>query len=274
MPARSISSRRFCSLEATASGEPLCATAPEADAILLIPTAKAQWPNLDVPAQIGRFSPESDLGRALSIVSRPLVAFYHSDAQDEILFSSAETKMQRFTAVGGAVDTLECLVLALCTDGRKDACCAKFGFPLLRALSNVPELLVLQVSHLGGCRFAPTVLFLSSGHCYGRLTSASVLATVEAERAGRLYPETFRGSVYGSELDCWALLAWQQRFGYVPALSALTSTKEGSLVRVIEHERGDQLVLEERCVRYPLFSGCSHLTKERLVDRLIYDTFS
>ena len=42
----------------------------------------------------------------------------------------------------------------------------------------------------------------------------------------------------------------------------------------IEHERGDQLVLEERCVRYPLFSGCSHLTKERLVDRLIYDTFS
>ncbi|NJN94233.1 MAG: sucrase ferredoxin [Anaerolineales bacterium] len=64
--------------------------------------------------------------------------------------------------------------LLVCTHGSRDACCGKFGFPAFQALqryaAHTPNLFrVWRTSHFGGHRFAPTVLDLPEGRCWGHL---------------------------------------------------------------------------------------------------------
>jgi hypothetical protein len=64
--------------------------------------------------------------------------------------------------------------ILVCTHGARDACCAKFGFPLYRSLVETIRRRGLAVrawrcSHLGGHRFAPTLLDLPEGRLFGRV---------------------------------------------------------------------------------------------------------
>lgn len=65
--------------------------------------------------------------------------------------------------------------LLICTHGAVDAACAKFGFPLYRALRNRAEAItedqvrVWRVTHFGGHVFAPTLLELPSGRYWAYL---------------------------------------------------------------------------------------------------------
>jgi hypothetical protein len=78
----------------------------------------------------------------------------------------------------------------VCTHGARDACCGKFGFPLYRRFGQLAagttDLRVWRTSHLGGHRFAPTLLDLPSGRLYGRVThdDAGVILRGGAELAG------------------------------------------------------------------------------------------
>jgi len=63
-------------------------------------------------------------------------------------------------------------VLFLCTNGRRDACCAEFGRALLGELGRDER--VWEISHLGGHRFAPTGLTLPDGVMPGRLDKTRV----------------------------------------------------------------------------------------------------
>lgn len=78
----------------------------------------------------------------------------------------------------------------VCTHGARDACCGRFGYPLYRELSGLAlqagvaggplagPVRVWRSSHLGGHRFAPTLLDLPSGRMFGRMAAgdaASVL---------------------------------------------------------------------------------------------------
>jgi len=80
----------------------------------------------------------------------------------------------------------------VCTHGSRDSCCGKLGVPLLQAARALNKRAVHECSHLGGHRFAPTVLLLPEWRVYGR---------VPPERAGdlldgRLSAEFLRGSCY------------------------------------------------------------------------------
>lgn len=61
--------------------------------------------------------------------------------------------------------------IAVCTHGTRDACCASFGFPMYlklhTAAATLPTTRVWRCSHLGGHRFAPTMLDLPSGRSWG-----------------------------------------------------------------------------------------------------------
>jgi hypothetical protein len=63
----------------------------------------------------------------------------------------------------------------VCTNGRRDQCCAVSGRALLRR-SQSP---VWECTHLGGHRFAPVVLRLADGYMFGRVTD-EVLAGISA----------------------------------------------------------------------------------------------
>lgn len=58
-------------------------------------------------------------------------------------------------------------MLFVCTNGKRDTCCAVNGLAIVRALNSDR---VLETTHLGGHRFAPTALLLPHNIILGRLT--------------------------------------------------------------------------------------------------------
>ena len=65
----------------------------------------------------------------------------------------------------------------VCTHGKRDRCCAQRGLPVFAAIVREVGDAAWQTTHLGGHRFAATLLVLPAGICYGR---------VEAEEAPEL----------------------------------------------------------------------------------------
>jgi len=60
----------------------------------------------------------------------------------------------------------------VCTHGAHDACCGKFGYPVyeeLRSEHAGPDLRVWRTSHIGGHRFAPTLLDFPEGRYWGHV---------------------------------------------------------------------------------------------------------
>ncbi|MEU3254408.1 sucrase ferredoxin [Streptomyces sp. NPDC006997] len=96
-------------------------------------------------------------------------------------------------ALDGRAHTGDPLAL-VCTNGRRDRCCALLGRPLAAELatSGVPG--VWEVTHLGGHRFAPTVLVLPYGYAYGRAQAHTVKEVLHGVQEGRIVLEGCRGS--------------------------------------------------------------------------------
>lgn len=84
------------------------------------------------------------------------------------------------------------LLLAVCTNGRHDQCCANLGRPLVRALRALDEP-VWECSHIGGDRFAGNVLVLPHGLYLGRVDPDTVETFLADLRAGLLPMDHYRG---------------------------------------------------------------------------------
>jgi hypothetical protein len=81
----------------------------------------------------------------------------------------------------------------VCTHGRRDKCCAKFGLPVYNALRERAGDYVWQSSHVGGDRFAGNLVCFPHGLYYAHSTAESARRVVEAYGAGRVATEGFRG---------------------------------------------------------------------------------
>lgn len=75
--------------------------------------------------------------------------------------------------------------LLVCTNGRRDVCCATRGRPVAQgAGARFPER-VWESSHTGGHRFAPTGVLLPWGQTYARLGTELAVSVLEASLVGR-----------------------------------------------------------------------------------------
>ncbi|MEZ5097044.1 MAG: sucrase ferredoxin [Nocardioides sp.] len=74
----------------------------------------------------------------------------------------------------------------VCTNGRRDLCCSERGRPVAAALAARWPDATWETTHLGGHRFAATLLALPSGVALGRLDPVAAAAAVEELVAGRL----------------------------------------------------------------------------------------
>jgi hypothetical protein len=92
-----------------------------------------------------------------------------------------------------AVDETQYFV---CTNGQRDACCARFGLPVYAALRERVGQRAWQITHLGGHRFAPNVLALPQGVVYGRVHLESLDNFVEAVEAQQLAFDHVRGRAW------------------------------------------------------------------------------
>jgi hypothetical protein len=84
-------------------------------------------------------------------------------------------------------------VALVCTHSRHDVCCAVRGRPVALALEAAWPGRVWECSHLGGDRFAASVVLLPHGVCFGRLDASSALAVLDAYDQGRLLAPYVRG---------------------------------------------------------------------------------
>jgi hypothetical protein len=89
-------------------------------------------------------------------------------------------------------------VFLVCTHGRRDRCCARFGTEIYDRLTSLefeddPQVEFWQSSHVGGHRFAANVTCFPDGIFYGRVSSKEAPQFVEAYLNGLFYTEKARG---------------------------------------------------------------------------------
>jgi hypothetical protein len=81
----------------------------------------------------------------------------------------------------------------VCTNGKRDQCCAIHGRPVAAALAASTGWDTWECSHLGGHRFAATMMLLPTGDMFGWLDSETGPEVVRRFDAGELKLSHYRG---------------------------------------------------------------------------------
>ena len=84
-------------------------------------------------------------------------------------------------------------IFLVCTNGKRDACCALRGRALINALAPDHAERIWETTHLGGHRFAANLVCLPDGILYGRVTPADGPRLADAYLAGNLDAALLRG---------------------------------------------------------------------------------
>jgi hypothetical protein len=84
-------------------------------------------------------------------------------------------------------------VLAVCTHGRHDKCCAERGRPVAAGLAEAFPDQTWEVSHIGGDRFAANLLVLPHGLYFGRLERDTARGVARLLAAGEVDLDHLRG---------------------------------------------------------------------------------
>jgi hypothetical protein len=149
-------------------------------------------------------------------------------------------------------------LLGVCTNGKRDVCCATVGRPVALAVEALESSesseaasrsggapVVWEITHLGGHRFAPTAVVLPSGYSYGRLNVAAATRVLADARAGRMAVEGCRGRSTWSRPGQVAELAVREVLAEagLSALEVVSVTQtardpEPAWTVVVEHEDG------------------------------------
>jgi hypothetical protein len=84
-------------------------------------------------------------------------------------------------------------VLAVCTHGRHDTCCAERGRPVAAGLAQAFPEQTWEASHIGGDRFAANLLVLPYGLYFGRLQPDTARGVARLLAAGEVDLDHLRG---------------------------------------------------------------------------------
>lgn len=87
-------------------------------------------------------------------------------------------------------------LLLVCTNGRRDTCCALSGRALAAWLAEdaaTDTASIWESDHLGGHRFAPTAVVLPTGYVYGRLDGPAATGILRDAAAGKVGGPLCRG---------------------------------------------------------------------------------
>jgi hypothetical protein len=112
-------------------------------------------------------------------------------------------------------------LFAVCTNGSRDRCCAIKGRDLAAELDRTLDApgadpTVVEISHLGGHRYAPTMLVLPFGYAYAWLDIESALDVAAAARDGLVHPGGLRGRADLPPAAQAAEAYWRAQVGPAP----------------------------------------------------------
>lgn len=168
---------------------------------------------------------------ALSYGGRSLSALSAEDAADQIV------RLASGAAPEGEID--DRITILCCTDGKQDPCCARFGFITYKALREHADpsvFRVLQSTHLGGCRFAASLLVLPFRERYGRLEPDDVPDFLRALQDGFPFLKTYRGN---PQLDAASQVASHAALSFANDLGLKVAVSSVRLFRNDRTESGD-----------------------------------
>lgn len=94
---------------------------------------------------------------------------------------------------GDVVDAHHEPLYIICTNGKRDICCSKYGIALYNAMIKREQHTVWQASHIGGHRFAGTMYCFPHAICYGFLTPDDAIPVIESYSQKRILLDKLRG---------------------------------------------------------------------------------
>ncbi|HXH79424.1 sucrase ferredoxin [Nocardioides sp.] len=195
-----------CSASSSDDQEPLAGTAPTDSAMLFVEHTGA-WGRQAVAQsrlpQAVKDHLDGLRGLRVQLIRRhggetgPGVRVFHAAACEEGFTVT--------TAVLARVDDIIALDLGkdlepheqglwfVCTNGRRDRCCAEIGRPITAALAARWPEETWETTHLGGHRFSGTLLALPSGHTLGRLSPDNCVEACQQLERGKAPTALSRG---------------------------------------------------------------------------------
>jgi len=120
----------------------------------------------------------------------------HSEFGNEVLYSGEVSDPREYLDLPlDGTDGTVCAdpLVAVCAHGKHDQCCAVRGRSACKAIAATYPDFTWECSHLGGDRFAATMLVLPEGLCYGRVDSIDSAELVRLYLEGRLDNTLLRG---------------------------------------------------------------------------------
>ena len=178
----------------------------------------------------------------------------------------------------------------VCTHGRHDKCCAKFGKELVdelryHILNKKMPIQIWDSSHLGGHRFAATCIDFPAGHAYGRISRGEVPNFLAKRKTNQIYGAAYRGSVFLSGIEQVAE-AHAKRFAFLKnwdcnhKIMKLERLSEKTFTCLIyfgsndnsfnsEKSINDKMIFNFRLKSFKNPSGCDDLENQKI--RSVWD---
>nr|WP_238351297.1 sucrase ferredoxin [Kribbella shirazensis] len=128
-------------------------------------------------------------------------------------------------------------IVLVCTNGKRDGCCAVLGRPLVSGLAERAPGRVWEANHLGGHRFAPTATYLPAGTMHGHLTVDTAVEVLAAADRGETVLTGLRGRSTWTKRGQAAEVAVRELIGEL-SLDALRVVGEDADIVTVQHVDG------------------------------------
>jgi hypothetical protein len=149
----------------------------------------------------------------------------------------------------------------VCTNGRRDRCCTEAGRPVAAALAGCWPEATWETTHLGGHRFAATLLAFPSGVALGRLDAESAVAACRDLEAGRVPVDLTRGRAGTPPRAQVAELHLRRELGE-QALGAVRATEVDGDTVTVTAPGGAWRVRVDATLGRPRRQSCADLTSK------------
>ena len=222
-----MSDLNYCSVLSRNSAEPLAGSAPFARHFVFITWPKKYWQYEALEAKGGFpqglkkwMKEQSEVNGKISIrlVSRAglgqdkveIYIYPEKYCYSNVLPSQIPAVLESYFRDGITAAfspaPIEGEQIFICTHGRHDKCCAKFGQELADKMRyhvsrQKTAVEVWDSSHLGGHRFAATMIDFPTGRAYGHLSADELPNYLASRKAAQVYGRAYRGSVFLSGLE-------------------------------------------------------------------------
>lgn len=207
----------FCSEHSLSLNEPLFATAPRIESWILLEypghfSAKA-FEESSLPQEV-----KNHLSAVLDATPHSRLLMIKKDYEAEhsgfdLMLVTSHPSLQRmaryrfsdyaelltldlhsfFSNPPAASEADSAAFFLVCTNGKRDLCCARYGLPFYTEMNRIAGQVVWQSSHMSGHRFAANLILLPFGIYFGRLRADEAERFVELSRAGQIDLQHYRG---------------------------------------------------------------------------------